>query len=52
MLQSRGVPVYVSEHDLTLRGFAPDMIGGAQVVNDQRSVDLLLADDTRTVGCF
>ena len=52
MLQSRGVPVYVCEHDLTLRGFAPDMIGGAQAVNDQRIVDLMVADDTRTFGCF
>jgi len=52
MLVPRGVSVYVCEHDLTLRGFAPDMIGGAQAVNDQRIVDLMVADDTRTFGCF
>ncbi len=52
-LVSRGVPVYACEHDLTLRGFAPqDMVPGAQAVNDQRIVDLMLADCTGTLGCF
>jgi len=52
-LVSRGVPVYTCEHDLMLRGFPPHaMVHGAQAVNDQRIVDLMLADGTRTLGCF
>ncbi len=52
-LVSREVPVYVSEHDLALRGFAPqDLIPGAEAVGDGRVVDLMLADSTRTLGCL
>jgi len=52
-LVSRGVPVYTCEHDLMLRGFPPHaMVHGVQAVNDQRIVDLMLADGTRTLGCF
>ena len=53
VLMSLGVPIYACEHDLILRGFAPqDMLPNGQAVNDQRIVDLMLADDTRTLGCF
>ncbi len=53
MLMSQGVPIYACEHDLILRGFAPqDMLPAAEAVNDQRIVDLMLADGTRTLGCF
>jgi len=53
VLMAQGVPIYACEHDLILRGFAPqDVIPGAQTVNDRRIVDLMLADGTRTLGCF
>jgi len=47
------VPVYVAEHDLTLRGFSPAVLAaGAHVADDRRLVDLILADASRTLGCF
>jgi sulfur relay protein TusB/DsrH len=52
-LLSSAVPVYVAEHDLRLRGFsAAALSAGVQPVNDRRIVDLVMADDTRALGCF
>jgi sulfur transfer complex TusBCD TusB component (DsrH family) len=52
-LLSSAVPVYVAEQDLRLRGFsAAGLPAGVQLVDDRRVVDLVMADDTRALGCF
>lgn len=52
-LLAREVPVHVSEQDLTLRGYPPvSLHSGAVAADDHRLVDLMLADGTRTLGCF
>lgn len=52
-LLSNAVPVYVAEHDLRLRGFsAAGLPAGVQPVDDRRIVDLVMADNTRALGCF
>jgi len=52
-LAAQGVAIYVAQQDLALRGISPDdLASGATVVDDRRLVDLMLADGTRTLGCF
>jgi sulfur relay protein TusB/DsrH len=52
-LLSSAVPVYVAEQDLRLRGFsAAGLPAGIQLIDDRRIVELLMADDTRPLGCF
>ncbi len=52
-LLSSEAPVYVAEQDLRLRGFsAAGLAAGVQSVHDRRIVDLVMADGTRTLGCF
>jgi sulfur relay protein TusB/DsrH len=48
-----GGAVYVAQQDLALRGISPDdLTPQATVVDDRRLVDLMLADGTKTLGCF
>lgn len=52
-LLSSAIPVYVAEPDLRLRGFsAAGLPTGVRLVDDRRIVDLLMANDTRALGCF
>jgi len=52
-LAAQSVGVYVAQQDLALRGMSPgDLTPGATVVDDRRLVDLMLADGTKTLGCF
>lgn len=52
-LAAQGVAVYVAQQDLALRGISPDdLTPGATAVDDRRLVDLMLADGTKTLGCF
>ncbi len=52
-LMAQGVAVYVAQQDLALRGISPDdLTPGATAVDDRGLVDLMLADGTRTLGCF
>lgn len=52
-LLAQGVAVYVAQQDIVLRGISPDdLTPGATAVDDQRLVDLMLADGTKTLGCF
>ena len=52
-LAAEGIAVHVAEKDLTLRGISPaDLVPGAMVVDDRRLVEHLLADGTKTLGCF
>ncbi len=47
------VPVHVAEYDLVLRGFSPaTLAAGARATDDRRLVDLMLAEDAHTLGCF
>jgi len=50
---AQGVAVYVAHQDLTLRGVSPDdLTPGVTAVDDRRLVDEMLADGTKTLGCF
>lgn len=52
-LIAQELPIYVSEHDLGLRGFSPtDVTPGVHLADDRQIVDLMLVDDTRSLGCF
>lgn len=52
-LAAQGVAVYVAQQDLALRGISPgDLTQGATAVEDRRLADLMLADGTKTLGCF
>ncbi len=52
-LAAQGVAVYVAQQDLALRGISlHDLTPGATTVDDRRLVDLMLADGTKTLGCF
>jgi len=52
-LLAQGVAVYVAHQDLALRGFSThDLTPGATAVDDRRLVDLMVADGTKTLGCF
>jgi len=52
-LLAQGVPVYVAQQDLALRGMSAEALTpGATAVDDRRLVDLMLADGTKTLGCF
>lgn len=53
VLLSNAVPVYAAEQDLRLRGFSTAALpAGVQPIEDRRIVDLVMADDTRALGCF
>ena len=52
-LAAQGVAVYAAQQDLALRGISPDdLTPGAAAVDDRRLVNLMLADGTKTMGCF
>ncbi len=52
-LAAEGIAVYAALQDLALRGISPDdLTPGATTVDDRGLVDLMLADGTKTLGCF
>ncbi len=52
-LAAEGIAVYAAQQDLALRGISPDdLTPGATATDDRGLVDLMLADGTKTLGCF